>query len=95
MSRLGKKVVRWVYDGNKTICIIQEPQKSKEETAEVIVSGEVKRYVKDTADKRLGRKLSFERAMTQAVSENLIPKEERKEIWNDFRETIKQPVVYV
>lgn len=97
MSRLGNKVVRWIYDGKKTTCLIQEPQEavSKGETRPeptVITRGEVVKYEKDISDKRLGRKLSFQRAMNRAVVRNLIPKTERTVIWNDFRTQIKQPV---
>jgi len=88
MSKLGNKVVKWVYQGNKTICIIQEPGQDQQP----IVVGEVKKYAKDIADKRLGRKLSFSRAMTQAVQNQLISKADRGLIWNDFISKIKQPV---
>lgn len=95
MSRLGNKIVKWIYDGKKTICLIQEPQKRREDEPNTIVMGEVKKYAKDISDKRVGRKLSFQRAMTLAVETGVISKAERTNIWNDFREQIKQPVVHV
>ena len=73
--RLGKTKVRWFYDGNETSCILGD-------TPETTIVGKVTRYVKDTNDKRVARKESFVRAMSNA---SLLPKDERRSIWNDFR----------
>ncbi len=90
MSRLGNKVVRWFYNGTKTVCTISNTGERDEQP---VVTGEVKKYVKDVPNKRLARKLAFENAMKTAAENNSIPKEERGQVWNDFRNNINQPVL--
>lgn len=86
MSVLGNKVVKWFYSGNETHCEIKQ---SKEET---LATGVIVRYAKDKPNKRLGRDLAFKKAMKQTVELETITKEDRAQIWNDYRSKINQPV---
>lgn len=85
MSRLGNKKVRWSYEGKTTTCTILDS------TDNVLATGTTTRFHKDLQNKRKGRKVSFEQAMNQAANTNSISKADRGQIWNDFRNNIKQP----
>lgn len=87
MSQLGGKKVRWIYENKTTTCAIYN------QDSETIVFGEAVRYAKDTNDKRVARKVSFQRAMKRAADMEIIPKSERQAIWVDFLTTINQPLV--
>lgn len=78
--------VKWYRRDNITLCQIQ-----KEENNEVIVEGVAKKHVNDQSNKKISRWVSFKRAMDQAVENTLLTKGERSELWNNFRDNIKQP----
>ncbi len=83
MSIIANVNVRFEYKGRKTTCEILNINR------EPIAKAFVKRAVDDIDDKRLGRKKAFKKAMN--LSSSILSKQERTAIWNQFRETVKQP----
>lgn len=84
--RTNSTLVQFQYDGNVTKCNIKDRK-----TKETIITSISKRRKTDVYNKSLGRKLAFQRAMTQAVLKNILPREERTALWNNFRTVVKQP----
>jgi len=91
---LGGHSVRWQYKGNATTCIIGGTQERP------FISRTVKVREGDVKIKEQGRLRSFRKAMfhlrsineeTKQVTE-LIPREQRAEMWKDFRTEIKSPI---
>lgn len=78
--------IKWSYNNNSTTCTIENDQ-------EVIISKTVKKFEKDIANKRLGRKIAFEGAMKLISQGELLSKQIRSNIWNAFRTRINQPVL--
>ena len=39
----------------------------------------------------MGRTAAFKKAMTHAAATGIIPKQERAQLWNNFRTIVKQP----
>lgn len=78
--------IKWSYEGNNTTCII-------EQNNEIVMRKTVTRFVKDTPNKRLARKVAFERAMKLVSEGEILAKELRSKIWEKFRTTINQPVL--
>lgn len=79
--------VRWNYSGESTTCFISTMENN------VIAEVSVKRYVTDTPNKRLGRSLSFKRVMKIVADNGFIDKPVRTSLWQQFRNTINQPVM--
>lgn len=78
--------IQWNYNGDNTTCIIKQGE-------EVLMRRTVKRFVKDTPNKRLARKVSFSKAMDFITEGNILPKEIRTAMWNAFRTNINQPIL--
>lgn len=78
--------VKWYRRDNTTFCQIK-----KDENDEIVVEGVAKKHVNDQSNKKISRWVSFKRAMDQAMNKNLLNKEERSELWNNFRDNINQP----
>lgn len=84
--RTDSTLIQFQYDGNVTKCNIKDRK-----TKEIIITSISKRRKTDMYDKSFGRKLAFQRAMTQAMLKNILSREERTVLWNNFRTIVKQP----
>ena len=78
--------VRFSYDGNKTTATV-----INRATGEEITNRFVRVRQSDSFDKKTGRAAAFKKAMTHVAASNLVSKEEREQLWNNFRTTVKQP----
>lgn len=83
---VGNTKVQWIYAGNNTTCIIKEGE-------EILMKKTVKRFAKDLPNKRLARKVSFSKSMQLISQGEVLPKEQRSAMWNQFRTTINQPIL--
>lgn len=83
--KTSKHAVRWFYNDNETHCVI------KDNKGNDLATGVTTRYAKDKPDKIIGRDYAFKRAMKQSIEIESLSKSERKEIWETYRTTIKQP----
>lgn len=83
MSKIVNVDVRFMYKGRKTTCIISKNK-------EIISTSFAKRLVTDEENKPYARKVAFKKAMDQ--TKDVLNKEEREAVWNEFRKTVKQPV---
>lgn len=79
--------VRFSYDGNKTTVRLIRRSNNTE-----IINRFVKVRQGDTFDKRTGRTAAFKKAMTHVAATGIIPKQERTQLWNNFRTIVKQPI---
>lgn len=79
--------VRFSYDGNKTTVRLIRRSDNTE-----IINRFVKVRQGDTFDKRTGRTAAFKKAMTHVAATGIIPKQERTQLWNNFRTIVKQPI---
>lgn len=86
MAKLGNFLVRFRYNGKATTCQVLNSDRS------VIAESTINRFHTDKPNKKLARKLTFTKVMKKTVVNNLLPKEERALIWNDFRNNITQPI---
>jgi len=89
---LGGLSVRWSYKNNATTCHINNGDQE-------IISRTTKVRHGDTKEKQIGRFLSFRKSMMhlRAVDENneiinLVSREQRTAMWNDFKQQIKSPL---
>ena len=76
------------YDGNPGNRIDKPSITCQIRTADkqVVSESKVKLYYKDIPNKVVGRAYAFKKAVNQLAS-----KERRTALWNDFRNTMKQP----
>jgi len=89
---LGGLNVRWSYKNNATTChIINGDQE--------VISRTTKVRHGDTKEKQIGRFLSFRKSMKHLIVKNefnedvsVINREQRTDIWNDFKQQIKSPL---
>lgn len=86
--KVNSKTVKWFYhkNGTETQCEVR----TNGET--VLATGMATKYAKDKIDKRMGRYVSFKKAMTQAKQNETLTKSEREELWTKFRNEVKQPI---
>ena len=88
MTKLGEIKVAFRYTGierQKTYVTVSCA------AGELIIKTSVKRAVDDVYDKALGRFLAFKKAMYMLTIENLITREQRRQAWMAYRESIKVP----
>jgi len=88
MTNLNTLKVKFRYRGNekqKTFITITNAKN------EPIIETSVKRCAEDVHDKALGRFFAFRKAMNQLAIRNIIPKEDRVQVWNAFRQNVKVP----
>ena len=78
--------VRFSYEGNKTTVRLVRRSDNTE-----IINRFVRVREGDTFNKRMGRTAAFKKAMTHAAATGIIPKQERAQLWNNFRTIVKQP----
>jgi len=83
--RTSSNNVKWFYNNDETHCVIQDNKGND------LATGVTTKYAKDKPNKILGRDTSFRRAMNQAADQEIVSKKDRKEIWETYRTTIKQP----
>jgi len=85
--RTNNNCVKWYYIDNETHCVVQDRKGND------LATGIATKYAKDKPNKILGRDTSFRRAMTQAADPDnqVVSKKDRKEIWDTYRTTVKQP----
>ena len=86
---LGGLNVRWSYKNNATTChIINGDQEIISRTAKVR-HGDVK-------EKQVGRFLSFRKSMAHLFNKEegteLVSRQQRTQMWNDFKQNIKSPI---
>ena len=82
---LGGTNIRWQYKNNATTChILNDDQE--------IVSRTVKVRHNDLKEKQIGRFMAFRKSMAHLAEHNIIPKEQRTQMWNDFKIKIKSPI---
>jgi 6-phosphogluconolactonase (cycloisomerase 2 family) len=89
---LGGLSVRWSYKNNATTChIINGDQE--------IISRTTKVRHGDVKEKQIGRFLAFRKSMNHLIAKNengedisLVPRQQRTEMWNDFKQQIKSPL---
>lgn len=84
--RTTNNIVKFFYNGNETHCVVEDKQGNN------LTTGVTTRYAKDKPNKLVARDTAFKRAMKKAVTDELVSKKDREEIWNTYRTTIKQPV---
>lgn len=88
MTNLGAIRVAFRYKGierQKTFITVQNSG------GDVLLVTSVKRSVNDKHDKSLARFYAFRKAMHQLMLHQLATKEQRKEAWRLFRESINIP----
>lgn len=83
--RTQNNSAKFFYNGNETHCSITDKEGNN------LAVGVTTRYAKDKPNKLVARDTAFKRAMTQAVKDETVSKEDRTALWNIYRETIKQP----
>lgn len=82
---LGGLSVRWSYKNNATTChIINGDQE--------VISRTTKVRHGDTKEKQVGRFFSFRKSMDHLAEQNELSRQQRTQIWNDFKQHIKSPI---
>jgi hypothetical protein len=77
--------VMWQRRDGVTLCTV------KNNEDQIIAEGVTKKHVKDVNNKKISRYVSFRRAMNRISEEGLLNKQFRQELWETFRNGIKQP----
>ena len=82
---LGGLNVCWSYKNNATTChIISGDQE--------IISRTTKVRHGDLKEKQVGRFISFRKSMTHLAEQNGLSRQQRTQMWNDFKQNIKSPI---
>jgi len=82
---LGGLNVRWQYKNNATTCHIVNGD-------EEVISRTTKVRHGDLKEKQVGRFIAFRKSMYHLAADNVIPREQRTAMWNDFKQHIKSPI---
>lgn len=86
---LGGLNVRWSYKNNATTCHISNGDQE-------IISRTTKVRHGDVREKQVGRFLSFKKSMAHLFNKEegieLVAREKRTQMWNDFKQNIKSPI---
>lgn len=87
MTKIGTNLVNFQYKGKRTHCIVKNAGK------EIIADVHVKVCADDLAlqSKERGRFWAFKKAMNTLKDNVILSREERSQMWSDFRNNIRQP----
>jgi hypothetical protein len=84
--RTQNTLVHFHYDGLKTTCEILDINGNAK------AASTVTRYIKDRPCKVTARTNAFKNVMRKVIRQKILSKEERTEVWNVFRTTLRQPI---